>query len=169
MTPCESEGQDSPSHSARETSSLSLGWGRRCSMSRRSTGREDATYWLRVLDATASSKGTQTGSDLLWRKGSLTEICLFHGLQGPGESPKLKLCELNDFFRDFSFPSSTAHAQLFYHSAFWVWWEEKIWSDRKWAKNFLQCSWKTVRGQWRLVTYLLLKIFSEKLPPTAWN
>lgn len=41
------------------------------------------------------------------------EMLLFYGLQGPGESPHLKLCEFNDFFRDL-LPLPLQHILCFY-------------------------------------------------------
>jgi hypothetical protein len=59
-----------------------------------------ATGWLRTIR----------------RKALLAEICLFfffNSLQGLGESPNLNLCDLNDFFEDFSSLSSLAHLSFY--------------------------------------------------------
>lgn len=101
-------------------------------------------------------------------KGPLDRnLLLFYGLQGSGESPNLKFCELNDFFRDFSFPPLPSTYSAFITLRDLSLMEEKVRGVReRRAGSFLKYSCKTPLGHWTVFTHLLLKIFPEK-PPLA--
>jgi hypothetical protein len=61
-------------------------------------------------------QGQQAGSELSGEKPSWQRSAFFfffNSLQGLGESPNLNLCDLNDFFEDFSSLSSLAHLSFY--------------------------------------------------------
>lgn len=87
----------------------------------------------------------------LEKESPLPEICLFNVFQGPGKLPHLKLCELNDFFRDISSSSLLSTYSAFTPFCFLCligrWGRRgELGGMENRAKIFLKFSWKTVFG-----------------------